>query len=367
MTANIERLYGVDHGGKTTSEGLTLGDSIVIPSRELVQTLKDLPAEMVVGVEYHPDLALEVQVGNHTFAPDTSADKYWQTILAACQGKNIVFLEDMDIMQECMERVAKVVDVSQKLETFYKTRTDDPQRQQQLMLEYFTASVEDEYGFIVLREEALIRRIQETEPQVVVLGYAHADYLASFGERLPEEYGISVSEYSTDLPHRTPGDFSMSAILGFAPPPEYLARLRKNVQPHKDSLVEREAVVRSHRAVTEGRIIPNGHPAFIGTWDTRIRPRGLFEVYPNNGGFRGLIEDRFGTATFEGEVTGQTISFVKTYDPEKCAGTTHEVPASTPVEYRGISVDGISYSGSFRDQRGLAAGNFDLSRFGIAA
>ena len=69
-------------------------------------------------------------------------------------------------------------------------------------------------------------------------------------------------------------------------------------------------------------IIKNkGNPHFVGTWDLEIEPRGLFEVYfeepllRENGStkFVGKIEDCLGSATIQGELHPNSITFTKRY------------------------------------------------------
>jgi len=100
--------------------------------------------------------------------------------------------------------------------------------------------------------------------------------------------------------------------------------IRKNFEKLKtpqQKIIESEMRHRRVIAKETGRIIPDKDPNLIGNFDESGNPQGIFEMYfegkQDNGDFKGIIEDCYGTATFGGHVSETKIIFHKHYIPEK--------------------------------------------------
>jgi hypothetical protein len=100
-----------------------------------------------------------------------------------------------------------------------------------------------------------------------------------------------------------------------------------------ERVFSRTGLERSIRLIEEGKIMENGEPFCVGTWAIREPARGYFEVYVVNrkgNKLSGKIEDCFGSATFEGTISGDEISFTKQYDWTACEQDT----IKTPISYK---------------------------------
>jgi len=254
MSPAIERLYGVDHGGTYTNEGVAYGEFIVHPSKELLQTLRDLPEGTKVGLEYHPD-HIELQtVNGNTFIVDSSTMWYWKEVLDACIGKDIVFLEDPELYRLTMQKVNEVMDAGNALKAYSAERRGDPLRKSELRRAYYVAQVEQSYAYEVLREEAMLRIIQEEEPSVVIIGQAHADYFIHAAEEIQEGYGITIGSYIKEAARRNESTF-LPIFIRFEPQESH-GYLHSNTIPDKDTLLRREMIVKRYLEIHEGEIVP---------------------------------------------------------------------------------------------------------------
>lgn len=117
-------------------------------------------------------------------------------------------------------------------------------------------------------------------------------------------------------------------------------------------------IERRYKSVKEGRIT-DGSPNYIGTWDLKVEPRGLFEFYLDggvgeDGKIKGTIEDCFGTATFSGEINSGKISFTKVYvkvynnDADAGRGIFYEGHLQEDGNYVGEYYGGMYISGKFK-------------------
>ena len=129
--------------------------------------------------------------------------------------------------------------------------------------------------------------------------------------------------------------FAMSASSEHLSSQEILKQKIKLITEKVDSDIEQEIqtilIQRYYDAITKNRITDKS-PHFIGTWDLKLEPKGLFELFidsvkkSGNGTclISGTIEDCLGTATFEGCLSPKKIEFTKKYIPGKSSSTLEE-------------------------------------------
>ncbi len=325
---------------------------------------KKLPQGTKVGLEYHPDFTKPFTVDGHKFQPNTAVQQYWDNIIAACDDKQIIPLDDPDIYREYSRSLLEE-DARKKQLSHYrleKGATKEGQRERREAL--YRAQVTSDYIFEIKREEGIFNQIGIWQPQVVILGGAHADYVALRQEEIKKRFGISVKQFSKeDIPTERPVFTFDDLANNRRKVQRVTAYLLDEVSPDPAVLLRREAVIRRHRAATEGKIIEGGRPAFVGTWDLQTPSHGLFEIYPEgNNGFSGRIEDGFGTAVFKGNIDGNRIAFRKYYDFDRAVYRLgNEDVFEQAIEYEAQSSDGEHFAGFFRIP-GVTSGNFEMNR-----
>jgi len=227
----------------------------------------------------------------------------------------------------------------------------------------YTAKTKHDYILCVEREDAMIDRIANFKPEIVIVGQAHGDYFVGDGKQVLAEKGITVKDYAIEGTGR--GSTISYAEVMFGPRQSTdIAHIDRSASPNPRRNIERQNFTRRYNAVTTGRINPESNPQFIGTWDTYCRPHGLFEVHQTGEGFAGLIEDGFGLAKFKGEIDSRSLQFVKYYDPELSAridDADDEVIYYVPIIHEATSTDGVNYHGEYSGEK-TGIGKFILVR-----
>lgn len=316
----IEQMFGVSHGAH---HQLTQEEVRTAPDKLTYRSLLNLPTGTNVGVEFTPELAEPITINDETVFANDSSIFYWSRILRICNlaKLDVIMLEDFptyyahvvkdrqyhQLEQEYEQRKANGNDISERERIDYRKKGH-------------RLAVERDYLFYVIREDKIVEKIKETKPKVVVLGGAHSDYIDQNSDAL----GIEVEEYlwETSWTERMNAysSFSEDAYEGVMElMREHGKRNFLGPKLHRDYrlLLPRELAERKYTALTQGRIIPEDTPAYIGTWDPEVPENGLFEVYPmgtrKDGTIFGLIEDTIGTANFSGRFTDGQINFVKAY------------------------------------------------------
>lgn len=325
----VETLYGVMHGKSLNVAGVRVADYDAKPGNELIKELFLLPSNTSVGIEHTPELEKTFEVDG---IPNiTSGSLYWTEIRKVCEQQhlNIVYLEDFLTYKRFTQKIieARALD-EDLLKRNVKFRNSHPNEGtdkfeedeaiKKLLRKIYKTQIEGEYIFAIEREQKMLDKIAEYQPQVVILGKGHTDYLALKPEKLTSK-GVSLGKYKTEerkfIPWHEESDES----------PSDNSRLIQNPLPDKSYLVYRELLERRYRAITEGRIMSKGIPEYIGTWDLVIPARGLFEIYVDKrDDVHGRIEDTLGTADFVGRITENNAVFSKKYNPSKSSSEAAE-------------------------------------------
>lgn len=367
----IERAYGVTHGGEVFDRwGNSAGKLYIEPSDGLISELNNLPKGSKVGIEHSPDFCKEgYLIDGIEMEQDPTAFYYWGKIEQHCQrnGLEVIYLDDIETYKKYLGEVAKVVKLEselqkteQQIEYYYDgdDEGDDLLSKEELVDLYndnccelpllkrdiYRHTVIRNYIHQVEREDRLFEKISITQPEIIILGAVHTKNLKEKQNFLTQNLGIEVGKYKFEEPrpfnpnHR----INMSDLVS--------DDIDINFD---DSFMTR----RQYLALTEGVVIPNGEPDFVGSWNPGIPEKGLFEIYfKDNGDLSGTVEDTLGTASIECNILGKSITFKKKYIKEKSSDSACE----TEIEYRGILDENGIYRGSFTIGNYGDCGNFWL-------
>jgi hypothetical protein len=354
----IESLYGVIPGGQRTG-----GEQLaILPSKDLYRELISLPRGSKVGIEYTPEFTNGVIVNDSCV--DASGGKYWTRLERVLKGSGmeVVYLEDYETWAKYAQQDTEVhqlrSELTCKIPEIIEGESDGKEAMS-LARKLYRATAKRDYLQIVGREKKIVEKIKETSPRAVVLSQGTADFLFSNGE----SSGLEFQTYGTE------------EIFWFVDPtqpafkPEFLDDGWRKQSHHIDSQRDklgREFIKRRYNAVQKGRIIddPANPPMFRGTWDSDIPEQGLFEMYldPEYGAYSliengdssltipskptvigGKIEDCLGTAVFSARVSGDSITFSKTYDPEVSSSEA----AQQTLHYKATKCGDTEYQGAF--------------------
>lgn len=369
----VETLYGVQHGKSIGAKDMSAADFGAAPGKELIKELLLLPPNTSVGIEHTPELEKTFEVDG--IPNTTSGSLYWTEIRKVCEQQhlNTVYLEDFLTYKRFTQKIieARALD-EDLLKRNVKFRNSHPNEGtdkfeedetiKKLLRKIYKTQIEGEYIFVIEREQKMLDKIAEYQPQVVILGKGHTDYLALKPEKLTSK-GVSLGKYKTEerkfIPWHEESDES----------PSNISRLIQNPLPDKSYLVYRELLERRYRAITEGRIMSKGIPEYTGTWDLVIPAKGLFEIYVDRvdkkGTIYGHIEDTLGTANFVGLFTENNVEFYKKYNLTKSSSKAGE-------EFMMYKADGANglYAGTFKIASGHSNGKekpFSMRKFSDSA
>lgn len=349
----VERLYGVMHGRSLNVAGMRVADFEAKPGSELTKELLTLPPNTSVGIEHTPELETTFEIDGVSLATGVNSN-YWREIERICKSRrlNVIHLEDFETYKKyCQKLLEKKMLDEENLEKFIRFRKDNPdattaeyketKEAKTIIRKAYRTSIEAEYIFTIEREQKMLDKIVEFQPQVAILGKGHADLLML---KKMTSKKIPLGEYKTEeiifVPWHEESDGS----------PSGLSRLNTNPLPDKSELLERELLRRRYRAVTKGRVMAKGNPDYIGTWDLTIPARGLFEIYldKKNNGMTGQIEDALGTATLVGVITEKKVIFAKNYKMNKSSSDAER----ETIAYQGDGSNGL-YIGQFKVASGF--------------
>jgi len=351
----VDRLYGIEHGRSLTVGDIVIpgSDTPVAPSRELMRDLLDLPKGSSVGIEFAPQFQEPFDVDGLEVNAGFESNFYWRRVMRVCGMKklDLVYLEDFDTYKKYVRKLLEAKAFEQRAWKLYEENPDffETDDAKQLEAKHYVAEVEAQYIFVVEREAKIIDRIRETNPTVVILGKGHTDYLM---QNPSNSTPLSTTKYLRELVFPTPWHWSEELQ------PSY-ERACIDYKGEIDAaiLLERELLARKYRALKENRITEEAKPDFVGTWDTGLAARGLFEVFVEESRFAGTIEDALGTALFEGRITDTEIDFVKAYDPKKSS----QEATADPIRYTGNLING-QYEGQYEVTHTPILGRFTLQK-----
>src|SRR3989344_3842403 len=298
------KLYGVAFG-----VGVDERIEFFAPTGELLSELAELPKGSTVGIDsfpesYHSDspfVRIKFEEAQAISETHDISHFYMRSLGEACQrlGLRIVFLDDVQNFRRAAQKASEyAVKEAEKEELFWAIRTKkvpfDEIQVRDAQESSFRLEAEAEYVSGIERLEGIVTKMKTENPDVVVLASHHADYLM-------HTEGIGFSAFKRED-----------------------VKLSRRVKDFQDSLKLNEGTVdnrailgidltrRKYNAATKWRILPEGKPDFIGTWNVLNRQFGLFEVYRN--GKRVTVEDCLGTATFKWEeLEGGLLHCIKRY------------------------------------------------------
>lgn len=343
----VQKLYGIVHASQIRMGGIPLdelfgcpdaGSITIIPSRELLREIRQLPKGARVGLEQPAELVNEhniltdsIKVDGKEYKMATKSVVYWQSIVNQCvaNGLQPVFLDDTEFIRASTRKreQARKLDrksgqLYRKSKAIYGDKIPEHTRAKGIGLIREAYRLEQEAWYIntIARESPILRKIAETKPYVVVMGAGHTDFFMANPEEIAK-FGFKFESYAREAFEE---GLSAMALLAYSDGPLSMSppRLIQNAEPDRVSIASRNQIIRRYNAAVLGRIIPDGKPDFIGTWDLDIPARGLFEMYlakdeTKANGIReisGTIEDVIGTAAFTGTIASNTFNFKKDYD-----------------------------------------------------
>ncbi len=362
---NIKHLIGVVHGVEAVDFFGEIHPIFIEPSADLQNVIKSFPKGSRVGIEYHSDISQKYEYGTFSkrtveFSPSTV--NYWQQIDSLCKDSDleVVYLEDVKSVLESANHRLEVnfcYETKYMLEELLYLHEDEDEdfwqeelgsspeelklRMNELIREAYGHTVIADYILKVKREENIFDKIMKVPLDLLILGKAHADLLAT--NPIIEKYQSEVMQNG-----RYP---VLSPVVNI----------------NNEEMLIRKLLTRNYYAVTVGRIDPLSTPGFIGYWltDSEIPEEGLFEVYldsnlPKTGKIRGIILDTLGDAIIEGNIDENTINFDKTYIKEKSSIRTPD----ESLNYSALKT-GNKYMGKYSLQSGFLENTFILQQFDI--
>ena len=270
------------------------------------------------------------------------------------QGNQIYFLEQKEYFKQMVSLTEQLTELERKVR-----RLRNPQRRDAVELQIDRLRIEFGYMNIVGREQPIFDSIIKYKPDLVFLGDAHAARLYNNRDEFREE-GVDIEGYWHDsiVKSITIDDlmFAASASSEHMPMEAYLedsvkvelVKVEEPIVPECALSIEAEKL---YKAVKEGRVTDYA-PNFIGTWNTRLPHRGLFEVFINKiepaketTKIKGTIEDCLGLAEFSGQLQDNLIGIVKKY--------THATDEAAKGE--------IIYDGKYNEKSGEYEGIYTIN------
>ena len=344
------KLYGVVSGCKISSlwESTELR---LVPGESLLSSLAALPLRSRVGVEFHnehdrnllqDDFARKLLGAGLGMGEGRApvSDGYWEHLIRACDGHQIVFLENADLWLRFNTALVSFVK-NRKRDIFYHQGESEEKYHRRLVQHNernHKKHVEVRRLHEIERNTALLRAASENNVDAVVVSLGHSDYWWVHRDEIAKNFGFVFDAYATEM-YKVEGGFAFQEFhsLAFADP---------------ELVYERTCVERTVR-VAEGKRLSDKVPDWIGTWDVMEPSRGYFEMFGENENMAtGRIEDCFGNARFTRVVDSldADFTFVKEYIPGNCVTNAIHKP--------------IHYQGSMKD--GRVAGYFSVAGSGMA-
>jgi hypothetical protein len=326
--------------------------TIPVPHPALFEHIKQYSKKMLVGLEIESSKKV-VKLPHVTF--------YNQEIQMDLlrhfkkKGNPVRFLEPMKLNRDLDELAGRMIEAGRAAE-----KSETAEERCRLQNEADKLQIEFAHQSRLGKEESLLESISKYKPDLVFLGLAHSSHFYRNSELLKQKYGIVIDEYYEDRIVREPS--SEDILMAAKACDEHLSmedvlehdielELCKVDSPDKTNVpLDRVMLERSYKAVREGRVTDD-KPDYIGTWETALEHKGLFEVFVKERiadncitRIRGTIEDCIGTAGFEGFIDGNKLLFTKRY--------TNALPnaAKGEINYNGLrhgpQKDGL-YVGSY--------------------
>lgn len=323
----IEQLFGVVHGG---DEYFLSGRSKpleISPSLDLRQALDNVPRGKTVGIEYYPAIGRVRKIDGRKVRFSDSTCSYWEQVAQMCieRGLGVLFLDNLRLTVRAAKHHIEAKDWEYLAHESFRPNFC-------LRMEYAHQVIGD-YILEVLREKYILEEIARRNPDVVVLGKDHVDYLALCPEIL-KSMGINVSVFTTEEILGNTGVHFMGSSF------------------NKKVVTKRLQLCRKYNTVTKGRIDPDGQPDLIGFRGHEVPREGLFEVYLDDKG--GKLIDIWGDAIVSDILVGQRRIY---FEMEYCGDESSDMTV-----YEAYPA-GNKYSGSYRDRAGSHCDDFVVVRY----
>ncbi|MFH1106064.1 MAG: hypothetical protein V1731_02535, partial [Candidatus Aenigmatarchaeota archaeon] len=349
------------------------GDVKVHPSRELINDISILKDGESVGIEFPRRMCKGYEITTNVLDIDgeqtdlAGVNYYWSKILEACGKKNlrVSFLDNLGLIEQAIsKRIKSIREYRESLALEFSEEPGAKEKVMELRRASYADDVEGRYVHDIMRENHILNMMKKSKPALAVVGRGHGDFFFMDRAQL-EKRGIVINTYRRENTfHTLPLEESMIDAPAFA----YVDRDETNRDEGEKLMSQRDSLQRMYNASKKGRVMA-WKPDFIGTWDTKIPARGLFEVYINHrrkdGSVDGVIEDCIGGARFEGAIRNGDVSFRKSYlDSARWTGG-----AAGVIRYEGArEADGVyrgKFGGPYVDPRMNNGVDFEMRPFSV--
>lgn len=327
----MAHLIGVSHG----EIHHTLFASKVVPvspTEDLLDFLRERePSKVALEYLSEEDISL---VRRMTDLDYNTFPGFWNPIIDAIHGHEIIYLEEPNVWFSHAEAIGKEQEIRRKHER--------PPWEELGSIRDTLVAVEDVYNarlevnriHLLERDKVLLRNIGRHQPDIVIAGKGHTDYWKLNPAALAKN-DVSFHEYSTDHALGTGRVFEMCA------------------QPDPCTAYDFTSLRKALRLKEKGSFSDEA-PDYVGVWDIAQPSRGYFELFLNQGAdvndigslVSGRIEDVLGSATFSGRVQPSGIHFVKNYRER----TTEAL--SSPVVFEASDGGNMWQQGTYRGSGG---------------
>ena len=331
----------------------------VMPSHEMVQTLRQLPAKSVVGIEsltepnwneVKADLEGAMQA-NGLRGGYRSTNHFWYRLadIVMSEGHEVSWLEDKALWFKYHHATVQLSLRGVKPSNLRQEDGESDEEHHRRFVgwreEVYRAKIAADKIHLLERDNAILRNIADSGAEVVIAGLGHTDMWMLNVERIRKKFGFTFGEYSTDTVRDSDFRFSSHGLVS-----SYFTR---NAVPDPCLAFDFDSVERALMISTDGSF-SSETADWVGTWSVQEPSRGYFELYIENrdGDYvSGRIEDCLGTARFEGEITSDSARFLKTYQDSR-----RDALPELTFEAEG----GNKKHGAYRSPGG--AGNFYMER-----
>ncbi len=352
----VERLFGVIES-LSISLG-PFGTSVALkPSKELLGEIKKLPKGTKIGIErFSPQEKKKLdrfRVRGVRVEPSGASKEYWGEIEEACRLNrlDITYLDDVELWKDFARYNVRAT--AERLGSLRDSTEKSLRRN-------YAYGTEGNYIYVCGRELPFLERIRKSGVRIAIIGRGHSEYFWNNPE-FPLTYGVKFKSYGAESspdPNHLRGKFEELISYEGATEKEVSEALRKelpqnqleyNPKIDQQILWEHISAERRYRALKENRVTNEKEPDFIGTWDTAIPAKGLFEMFvseTNGQSITGTIEDTLGTSTFDGVLKGEIFTFDKEYDEEAHLQGT----LTGKISYQSVR-DGNKFKGKFEHEK----------------
>lgn len=312
---NMVWLFGAWHGTDTYLPWF-YGVKSLTAEPKLLSVLDNFKAGTKVGLELYQDLSdedpilkqLEKKFKLKLQNPE-SWTFYWSKVLGYCKQKgfNIIYLDDYDLVKQYTEHYIKADLLEIKVNKIIKKelKKENIKKRFTLEAEIYKERIKGDYKLMFERTGHLLKAIEETSPDVAIIGASHCPYLL---KQKPEMFEKFLVE--------TPLN---KEIIGFG---DRSIRLSLQDRMDEDEWNLSLQNMYSKKKFLQLKELEEKNADYTGTWEL-TDTGGLFFMYiqerkreGSKEKIAGRIIDTIGNASFYGEIDENCIKFTKKYDKE---------------------------------------------------